>query len=114
MSREIKFRIWNGESIEETVIDFSVDKETRYKEFYIYPDDIFMQYTGLKDKNGKEVYESDVVRDGYWQPMEVYFYHGCWMMRYVSNKNNYKNLNFYLDEIEVIGNIYENRELLDG
>ena len=59
--RDIKFRIYNGESIEEFIIDFNIDKKTKHKEFYIYPDDVFMQYTGYKDKNGKDIYCNDIV-----------------------------------------------------
>ena len=59
--RDVKFRIYNGESIEEIIIDFNIDKETKHKEFYIYPNDVFMQYTGYKDKNGKDIYCNDIV-----------------------------------------------------
>jgi uncharacterized phage protein (TIGR01671 family) len=74
---------------------------------------VLMQYTGLKDKNGKEIYEGDVVRiskdhtevmnwvgDGDWmgdkQPLVGFVHHSA----------------IYKRPIEIIGNIYENPELL--
>ena len=75
-----------------------------------------MQYTGLKDKNGKEIYEGDVVKadiDGatyitYWEEKEIGF-----RFRQSNDLNEpYLTVGLPIDDIEIIGNIYENPELL--
>ncbi len=73
---------------------------------------VLMQYTGLKDKNGKEIYEGDILKDeeGAW----VVFYDAkdaSFALRPIEDKND--TLFYTLEgDFEIIGNIYENGELL--
>jgi uncharacterized phage protein (TIGR01671 family) len=130
--REIKFRAWD--KINKEMINFC---EKGFEDFYtleacnhgngIYflhdteekkelagEDFELMQYTGLKDKNGKEIYEGDIVKtkDGIFK---VYWNHYVWAF---DNPNKYIPFSSYdwktLEEmvLEVIGNIYENSNLL--
>ena len=81
---------------------------------------IIMQSTGLVDKNGKEIFEGDVVRQVRTQPTienetitgVVTMIEGAWLI-----VNDNEQLASYLwsetDENEIIGNIYENPELLE-
>lgn len=117
MNREIKFRAWDKEKKEMREVTginwyagyIRVDRE-RLEDLPI-EDTSIMQYVGLKDKNGKEIYESDLVNvefnDGskYEDPLEVYFEKGAFMvgMGYLHD----------IKSIEVIGNIYKNPNLLN-
>lgn len=84
---------------------------------------ILMQYTGLKDKNGKEIYEGDIIfqPSWWWGPGEVILNTGkCGpcegdsVMSYVCRgKGGHISYNIWNGkEVEVIGNIYENPELI--
>ena len=85
-----------------------------------------MQYTGLKDKNGKEIYEGDIVA-AVAEPdyedssvvSDIMFSSGtAFTVRSRDNTGSYESgLSLSWggwDNIEVIGNIYENKELLNG
>ena len=69
-----------------------------------------MQYTGLKDCNDVEIYEGDIIQDIDYGIMECKYLHGSFVW-YSKNGFNIKLMN-YIPNIEVIGNIYENPELL--
>jgi uncharacterized phage protein (TIGR01671 family) len=171
MSREIKFRAWNGKEVKQvdqiTIGENTWSCENGYGVSIPYqPSIILMQYTGLKDKNGKEIYEGDIVkgifsirtgtrsngrgRNAYtyavYSDIEVIgfvvfnellssfyfetdfkqeyltsFWRGCGRTKAERDANyltttydsprNY--LHKVLSKIEVIGNIYENIELLN-
>lgn len=71
------------------------------------------QYTNLKDKNGTKIFEGDIVLlKGYDEPYQVVFDESCFQV--YSDSVRYAMDNFYDYEIEVIGNIYDNPELLGG
>lgn len=122
--REIKFRVWDGEemfSLSEAMKDGIVgvqDWSTFAFELESYFDDVvLMQYTGLKDKNGVEIYEGDIVeyKD---------FSGGLLLFKEQPKSKGVVKINLakgiYLkgmgtfegQKVEVIGNIYENPELI--
>ena len=75
----------------------------------------FMQYTGLKDKNGVEVYFNDIVEDEYGHRYEVVFEGDCLRcngVRRIRGGHKPKNRWFGID-LKIIGNRYENPELLE-
>lgn len=90
---------------------------------------ILLQYTGLKDKNGKEIYESDILEHSqheYTEKFEVcyglgnydsgvYKFIGFYLKK-ISNGDDdgYTGYMFDTNYIEVIGNIWQNPELLDN
>lgn len=78
--------------------------------------DTIGQYTGLHDKNGKEIYEGDIVKIKYRDEDigKVIYEHNGFSIDVTNMNKNYGRVSFVNNFIEVIGNIYDNPELLGG
>ena len=127
MSREIKYRSWLKEEkkmVNVETIDFT-DKSMQYLEKneiidayllrrVIFDDIDLMQYTGLEDKNGVEIYEGDIIICKYGPEimMEVKWVDESFRTLGKYNGDNY--VGYVKNSAEVIGNTYENPELLGG
>jgi len=114
MNRPIKFRVWDkretkGMSTQNMLYDAQLHH--LWQDFVDYPGYELMQYTGLTDKNGKEIYEGDIIHLKFgelnanlvvkWDKyMGLKYHNGGWTsMVHVDTHG------------EVIGNIFENPEL---
>lgn len=137
-NREIKFRVWNSaakkwfepvyEAYQGKLHDISISLSGQVIERTLdccsdlrnTCDFVIQQYSGLKDKNGKEIYEGDIVRHSMrrvWQTSEhisIVEWDTKWGAFYfIENGIAYKRHRIRTDmNLEIIGNIYENPELL--
>lgn len=117
--REIKFRAWDEQNkVMEYKVNVNDGKPVKYGYQWFnhgntIHDSELMQYTGLKDKNGKEIYEGDLIKVD-----DEHLYIICFRVQdsgYIgSNEYGYdeQDLCYLACNYEVIGNIYENPELL--
>lgn len=137
--RDIKFRAWvKNSAIQEMVYPNETDTNSSianalwFKLGYInqYPekniieqwqkDIVFMQFTGLTDKNGIDIYENDILDNGYNAKGLVSFENGMFVVRFTytetlltkDNQTAYFRLCTVNMVTKIIGNIHENKELL--
>lgn len=148
MQRKIKFRVWDKGTGHMHIIGTSQHDslEMGFKTNAVFyynlqngcgslGDDseyVLMQNTGLKDENGKEIYEGDIVKFGQYEYQIIYEIGGFGLLDVAGlmigkiggiNNHVYSLQVLYLEccweessafDLEVIGNIYENPELIEG
>jgi uncharacterized phage protein (TIGR01671 family) len=139
MSREIKFRafvpaecdMYYIEKGNDCWIQFDGDKITLWEEYEDWcsgsgewvssqsireiEDFILMQYTNLKDKDGEEIYEGDICESDEWEvPREIGFNCLGAVCSIDQEGSEYSFMICTARSIQVIGNIYENSDLLGG
>lgn len=118
MNREIKFRVWNKQKNE---IHFLNQWGCNWSagELRVGSENVAMQYTGLRDKNGKEIYEGDIYKiPGSNYLRYVFFHNGAFCGGRIledstplnweySDEHDQVEIDNFVSCIEVIGNIYE-------
>ena len=132
--REIKFRAWDKKCIEVYGTGMSYGEHEYFDDMLAFrfnhfesdnPSEIiYEQFTGLCDKNGREVYEGDICNvlspDGLNTHSVVVFVDGCFELHFISpvvirgayNDRDYLKCHTVNHAVEVIGNIHENSEPL--
>lgn len=119
MNREVKFRAWHKGDGNRYILDIrdiavlGIDGVDNIDMF-----ENFCQYTGLKDKDGKEIYEGDIVKfkaiiHGNKIAEGIVSYHPITAGFIIDRGDNgCYYFNVQISDLEIIGNIYENPELL--
>lgn len=123
-----KFRAWD--SVEKKFVEHffitdnglicNMEKPTSDRNFPIPIEKselILMQSTGLKDKNGKEIFEGDILKSNKYIT-SVFYERGAYCVKFRRTPNTTVTMNVisFIEKYKtkVIGNIYENKELLDA
>lgn len=123
MNREIKFRVWsekNKKMLEIQKHSFKTGKSMPYGYNIAYDFGELMQYTGLKDENGKEIYEGDILSIKIYSRDKIIvqckalveFKDGCFGVIWGYDKSFLSLKSFFNTKFEVVGNKYENPEIL--
>lgn len=121
--REIKFRAWDDynkvmklftlkQLVDEDIFNYITEFEAVQSGFDNWK---WMQFTGLKDKNGKEISEGDIIKSDYGFTYKVIWSTGSFKLRGTGRTKSTSTWSInHVDSLSIIGNIYENPELLNS
>ena len=115
--REFKFRAWNGKEMYTPIMADGYAYITADDLDGFYPSDhTVMQYTGLIDVNGVEIYENDVLSiQGVYQPLFVIEWGSFGWVLFDGNDGILQDeQDAFISGVKVAGNIHENPELMKG
>jgi len=107
MAKEVKFRAWDKKTNKMASWELILKECNRFS-FLILPSWEFMQFTGLKDKNGKEIYERDIVKGRYVDYLDGEYFENDEIIELDAEGPCRGDW----EDCEIIGNIYENPDLL--
>src|SRR5690606_39227855 len=117
--REIKFRAWDNEQKKmfySKTEQFDDSLNFRFGHFDT-EEPVYMQFIGLYDKNGKEIYEGDLLKHPTGVVAEIKYENDVASFVAVYTKNDDIEMNHLnkkiISKCEVVGNIYEDPELLE-
>lgn len=128
MNREIKFRAWHKNlkkmfkigqiTLEKGTWNFEPnDRDFIGMSIPFQPSFVLMQYTGLHDKNGKEIYEGDIVGDNKIKWIVKWNKNRMGFSLYPTTEQLYDEMPINVESklgFKILGNIYDNSELLGG
>ena len=106
--RTIKFRAWDSD-LDLMMPEVDLSTALQHYKWLGRKDLPIMQFTGLFDKNGREIYEGDVVREEHNSRYEVVFEEGRFQKKCNSGLYVLQNTHYQ----EILGNIYQNPELIN-
>lgn len=114
--RDIKFRLWDGRRLRPWE-EISMFHMYCFDEDMTKKNDVWEEYTGLKDVNGVEIYDGDYLANERGKSRMIFkveWFNGAWWVIPVTQYGSSQTLSQYMNRtVEIIGNVHQNPELLE-